>query len=92
MSGHPCDLVEGSDAVVSALGLDDAACREVLARLADLHPRTTVIVEARRSDAKKHAALVSRYTVVTSPANAEDLTTAVEAAKPSGAAVATVSQ
>lgn len=89
MSGHPCDLVEESDVVVSALGLRRTECREVLAHIGIVHPRAKVIVEASGSEMTRHATLLSRHVALRSPVAAGELAEAIEAvmsARPTPAA------
>jgi hypothetical protein len=80
LGGHRCPLVESAAVVVSALGFDDASCRQVLEELGRLHPEAAVIVETPRSEAVQWEPLLEGHLVLPMPLSARALLDDVEAA------------
>ena len=79
VAGDECPLAGWADLVVTSLGLDHPAGREVLEALRRHHPELPVVVEATQRDAADWAFLVDGHRVLSSPPTAEALIGAVAA-------------
>ena len=79
MGGRRCALIDSADVVVSALGLSDSSCRQVLEGIERLHPDASVIVAASPAEAGECSQLLHGCTVLPPPLPAQALLAAAGA-------------
>jgi hypothetical protein len=73
-----CELLEGADVVVSALGLNEESCRRVVEARGRLYPETPVVAQASRSDFAQWASLVEGDHLMPTPVSGKALLQSVE--------------
>ena len=71
VAGEECPLTDWADVVVTSLGIEHPAGREVLEALRRAHPRTPVVVETSRSATEQWPHLVEGHHVLTAPTTAD---------------------
>lgn len=77
VAGEECPLTDWADVVVTSLGIDHPAGREVLEALRRCHPDTPVIVEAGRTAREQWPHILEGHRVLSAPTTADDLLDAV---------------
>lgn len=77
VNGTECPLVARADVVVSSLGLDHEGARAVLQAADTTHPGLAVVIETSDASADTWKSVVDSHQLVSAPASASDLVTAV---------------
>ena len=78
VAGEECPLTDWADVVVTSLGIEHPAGREVLEALRRAHPETPVIVETSRSAMVHWPQLIDGHRVLAAPTTAAQLLGAVQ--------------
>ena len=77
-----CPLVDGADAVVSALDLSDGRCQEVARALNAVAPDTTVVVVAKKRSVAQWSAQLPACRVVAGPLSSKVLVESLTSGDP----------